>query len=108
MRYAIKCLMTALSILWTIPTNALELNPEIVLNRNQTAPWRGVLVPEYQYRVMKADAAEKEILINQVQGLENNLAECNLAPVDTKTGLILFLAGGLFGVAAVLIAQERR
>jgi hypothetical protein len=90
----------------TNPINALELNPEVILNKRDTAPWRGVLVPEYQYKKLQADSIEREMLLNQLNSCEEWKAENSQPSFDVSAALVTFLAGGLTGYLALELLKR--
>jgi hypothetical protein len=67
----------------------------LILKEGVSAPFSGVLVPEYQYRKMSADILEKDLLRNQI------LVGQPEETFDTTT----FLGGVVIGLVGTLAIQ---
>lgn len=78
----------------------------MILNKRDSAPWRGVLVPEYQYKKLQADSLERELLMGQLNSCEEWKMANTQPSFDVSTALVTFLAGGLTGYLALELLRR--
>lgn len=77
-----------------IPAKALD---QVILNADNPAPFRGVLVPESTYRRMWVDIKERDLLKSELQVCLDHRTQYDDVSESTWLGMG-FLAGLLSGI----------
>ena len=92
----------------TISAQALQLNQDpikddksIILNKGKQSPFMGVLVPEYQYRIMSGQLKEKDTCYMELQS-------CVASKEESSGKTESFIYGLGVGALSVFLYREIR